>query len=156
MSPHAKITTGRVLLSLIAGLTIVSPFLADWNATHIYNPLWPPHAKFHNAQTMSLAALLGLSALFFTWRHSGGVRTNALPAVLFAGFYWLSQATSFAFPGVAWTDPNLLGPGQSLSDFPLQLKVALPLVALVALAAWLLVSGARAAEARGPAVRVTR
>ncbi len=43
--------------------------LADWNATHIYNPLWPPHAKFHNAQTMTIAVLLGVSGLVFLWRR---------------------------------------------------------------------------------------
>jgi hypothetical protein len=39
---------GKVLSSLVAAETAVGPYLADWNETHIYNPAWPPHAKFHN------------------------------------------------------------------------------------------------------------
>ena len=71
MSPNAKLLTGRVILTVIAVGTIVSPYIADWNATHIYNPLWPPHAKFHNAQTMILSTLLGLTSLWLVWRPVG-------------------------------------------------------------------------------------
>ena len=105
---------GCCLLTLVAAVTISGSFLADWNTTHIYNPNWPPHARFHNGQTMAVGVLLGLAALFFTWRRKGDVRTNLIAAALFDAFYWISQAMAFLFPGVAWTDPNLLKPGQSL------------------------------------------
>ena len=105
---------GRCLLSLVAAVSIGGSFLADWNNTHIYNPNWPPHAKFHNGQTMAVGVLLGIAALFFTWRRKGDARTNLMAAAMFASFYWVSQAMAFLFPGVAWTDPNLLKPGESL------------------------------------------
>ncbi len=63
---------------------------------------------------MAVGVLLGLAALFFTWRRKGDVRTNLIAAALFDAFYWISQAMAFLFPGVAWTDPDLLKPGQSL------------------------------------------
>jgi hypothetical protein len=141
MSPNAKHMTGRVMLTIIAVFTIVSPFLADWNATHIYNPAWPPHAKFHNAQTMSMGVLLGLSGLFFLWRKRGPEQ-NYLPPIVFVSLYWLSQLPAFLFPGVAWTDPDLLEPGQSLSDFPMQLQLDIGLFALIGIAALLMVSPA--------------
>jgi hypothetical protein len=47
---------GKALISLVAAETAVGPYLADWNETHICTPTWPPHAKFHNGQTMSLGA----------------------------------------------------------------------------------------------------
>ena len=150
MSPSAKLLTGRVILTVIAVGTIVSPFLADWNATHIYNPLWPPHAKFHNAQTMIMGVLLGFAALFFTWRLRGELRTNLLPAWLFAGLYWISQPFAFTFPGVAWTDPNLLPPEHTLSEFPLQLRGDVVLFALLALAGWLILSATYAPATRRP------
>lgn len=142
MSSNAKLLTGRVILSVIAVGTIVSPFLADWNATHIYNPEWPPHAKFHNAQTMSMAALLGISGLAFLWRPVDEARLGLTAAWTLTALYWVSQWFAFLFPGVAWTDPHLLQPGQSLHDFPEQLKGDLLVVfPLLAVSGWLLRSG---------------
>ena len=147
MSPQAKLLTARVILSVIATGTVVLPYLADWNATHIYNPHWPPHAKFHNAQTMAVAALLGLAGLFFLWRKAD-VRSSMLAGWMFTAFYWISQVTAFAFPGVAWTDPDLLPPGHSLYEFPLQLKGDVPVFVLLAIAA---LFAAQATRANGEA-----
>ena len=135
MSSKWKLFTARVILTVIAVGTIVSPYLADWNATHIYNPLWPPHAKFHNAQTMALGTLMGIAGLFFTWWRGSDLRPKLLAAWLFTGFYWISQVFAFGFPGVAWTDPDLLPPGHTLSEFPLQLKGDIPIFVLLAITA---------------------
>jgi hypothetical protein len=140
MSPNAKLLTGRVILTVIAVGTIVSPYIADWNATHIYNPLWPPHAKFHNAQTMVMGVMLGISGLFFLWRRRGD-GADLVPAIVLIALYWVSQLPAFLFPGVAWTDPNLLQPGQSLTDVPIQLKGDVVLFPLMILASWLVLRG---------------
>jgi Ca2+/Na+ antiporter len=140
MSSNTKLVTGKVLLSVIALFTIVAPILADWNATHIYNPSWPPHAKLHNAQTMAMAVLLGAAALYFLWR-ARPFKTDPLVATLFTSLYWVSQVIAFIFPGVAWTDANLLQPGQSLSDMPIQLKLDAALFAVIGLCAWLILRG---------------
>ena len=140
MSRKSQLLTGRVILTLIAVMTIVSPYLADWNATHIYNPLWPPHAKFHNAQTMTMGVMLGVSGLFFLWRRRGG-GGDLFPAIVLISLYWLSQLPAFLFPGVAWTDPNLLKPGQSLSDIPIQIKGDFVLMPLLIIGAWLTLRG---------------
>ena len=42
-------SVGRWLLSGVAAFTAVGGFLADWNRTHLFNPRWTPHAKFHDA-----------------------------------------------------------------------------------------------------------
>lgn len=148
MSSNLRLTSGRMLLSVVALFTAISPYLADWNATHIYNPLWPPHAKFHNAQTMAMAVLLSGSALFFIWSRRDKLRANLLPALLFVSFYWVSQALAFLYPGVAWTDPNLLQPRQSLSQFPQQLGLDIVIFVLVALSAFLIVNGSRETSTR--------
>ena len=122
---------GRLLLSMAAVFTAVSPFLADWNDSHIYNPLWLPHAKFHNAQTMVLSVMLGVGSIFFTWRRETGERSSVVVAALFGSFYWVSQALAFTFPGVGWTDPNLLPPGKSMSSLPIQAPLILIVLAFV-------------------------
>ncbi|WP_020670947.1 DUF6640 family protein [Amycolatopsis nigrescens] len=63
-----KFPFGKVLISLSAVGTMVGSYAADWNETHIYNPTWPPHAKFHNAQTMSMGTALSLATLYHLWK----------------------------------------------------------------------------------------
>lgn len=132
-----RATVARLLLTLAALVTCVGAALADWNDTHIYNPRWPPHAKFHTGQTISMGVALGLSTLLFTWRRSGDARTNLLAATLFAGTYWWTQAAANFVPGTAWTDPEFLKQGQSLTQFPPQGYIDIALTCVVLLAAWL-------------------
>lgn len=141
-----RATIARLLLTLVAIVTCVGAFIADWNVSHIYNPHWPPHAKFHNGQTMAMGVLLGLATLFFTWRRSGEKRTNVLAATLFGGIYWWTQAAANFFPGVAWTDPELLRPGQTLTQFPPQGYLDIGMTAVVLISAWLLGAGTNARQ----------
>jgi hypothetical protein len=106
----AKVLAGRLVLSFAAIFTAVTPYLADWNETHIFNPRWTPHAKFHNAQTMAFAALLGLLALGYTWRRRahGNDRERLVTAGLFAGLYWATQGIAHFYPGVAYRDPEFV------------------------------------------------
>ncbi|WFR67483.1 hypothetical protein P9139_02730 [Curtobacterium flaccumfaciens] len=68
----SKITLGKVLLTVTALYAGAGPYVFDWNKTHIHNPDWPPHAKFHNAQTMSLGAALSAAALTAIWGGAAG------------------------------------------------------------------------------------
>lgn len=99
---------GAWIITLVALVTIIGPYLADWNETHIYNPRWPPHAKYHNAQTMAFGALLGSLALYFLWGRlrKSDERSNVSLAVVFAALYWAAQLLAFFFPGVAAFDPE--------------------------------------------------
>jgi hypothetical protein len=93
------VTVGRKVLRTIAVMTAVGGFVVDWNRTHLFNPSWPPHARFHDAMTISLGALLGGSALYFL-RDGADRRDVAIGALLPASF-WTSMGTAFAFPGTA-------------------------------------------------------
>ena len=132
-----RFAIGRWLLSLNALFVGVGGFLADWNATHLFNPNWPPHAKFHNGQTMATGALLALASLFFVWRRAGDRKTNVLATAIFGGVLYWTQAAANLFPGTAWTDPEFLTPGQSLTDVPPQLYLDLGMTTFVLFSAWL-------------------
>lgn len=82
-----RTSAGRLVFTLLAVFLIVSPYVADWNITHIYNPRWPPHAKFHNAQTMALGMLLRVAALFFIWRSSADRVGNIIAVTFLTGVY---------------------------------------------------------------------
>jgi hypothetical protein len=98
-------TIGKFLISFIAVFTALSPYLADWNETHIYNPSWPPHAKFHNAQTMVFGTLLGLLSLWALWvRKTINEKEKINQGTLLASLYWLAQMPAILFPGVAFKD----------------------------------------------------
>ncbi len=112
---------GRLLLSGTAVVLVIGAYLADWNATHLYNPRWPPHAKFHSGQTLAMAVVLAACGVFFVWRKKGDLHTNILAGAMFLATYWLTQAAACFYPGVAFKDPEFLNPGQSLTDVPPQL-----------------------------------
>ncbi len=128
---------GRGLLTANALAAGVGGLFADWNATHLLNPRWPPHAKFHDAQTMSAGVALGLTSLFFTWRRKGDPTTNLLAATIAGGTLWQTQLAANFFPETAWTDPEFLGPGQTLEQVSPLAYVDLAATGLVLLAAWL-------------------
>lgn len=79
--------SGKILLTFLAVFTAVSPYIADWNTSHIYNPDWPPHAKFYNAQTVTLAVLMAAMAIFFIWRSKRGTVADLPAAVGFMDLY---------------------------------------------------------------------
>ncbi len=126
---------GRGLFTLNALIAGAGGFLADWNATHLFNPHWPPHARYHDGQTMAAGVVLGGASLFFAWRRAGDPQTNVLAAALFGGALWATQFAAIFFPGSGWTDPEFLKPGQSLHQVPPQVYIDLVMAGLVLLAA---------------------
>ncbi len=64
-----KITIGRAILSGAAVFTAVGGVLADWNRTHLFNPRWTPHAKFHDGWTILLGGGLGANSLYLLWKE---------------------------------------------------------------------------------------
>ncbi|NTX11357.1 acetyltransferase [Myxococcus sp. CA056] len=127
---------GKGLVTFVAGVTMVGPFLADWNATHLFNPLWPPHARFHGAQTMLLGLGLGACALGFTWWSGRDAGPRPRTGMLFASLYWLAQLGSIAFPGTAFVDPERAGTGQVLG-IPAQVVLSAVLLGLLCAASLL-------------------
>jgi hypothetical protein len=127
----------RCLFTLNAAGIAIGGFIADWNTSHIFNPRWPPHAKFHNGQTLAFGVLLAAATLFFAWRRSDDRRTNVLATAITGGVLYWAQAGAYAFPGIAWTDPEFLKPGQSLDDFGPQIYFEILGTLVIVLASWL-------------------
>ena len=80
-------------------MTTVGGFLADWNRTHLFNPGWPPHAKFHDALSILLGSLLSASGLYFLHRRGRDQEGDLALGALLPSLFWIAQGASFAFPG---------------------------------------------------------
>lgn len=131
-------TAGRSLLTVNAVVVMLGGFMADMGKTHMGNPRWPPHAKFHNAQTIGLGAMLGAASLWFTWKKR---RPADLAVAIVAGeVIYASWVFATLMPGTAWTDPEFLKGRQTLDQFPPQLYLGAAMSAVVGAGALLIAS----------------
>lgn len=108
-SVSSAVLPTRIVLTAVGLITSVGGYLADWNETHVLNPKWPPHAKFHNGQTMSTGLALGVLTWYFTWRKTNtsttsGTLDNLFIATTMASLYWATQLSAILYPGTQWVD----------------------------------------------------
>ncbi|MGH9917879.1 MAG: DUF6640 family protein [Nitrososphaerales archaeon] len=99
----------RVLLSGAAIGTIVGTGRADLNNTHLFNPKWPPHARFHSAASWGTVVGSQLLVLWLLWRRS-----------LAADEMDLAVKTAAVLPAIAWAPFffALVTPGTGVEDEP--------------------------------------
>ena len=119
---------GKGFLTFTAISLIFGPFIADFNDTHVTNPRWPPHARFHNGQTMSMGLGLGLATLYFTFRPApylslhpsspsstlaansemalAAKRDDYFIAAIFGSLYWITGLSAILYPGSSGIDPE--------------------------------------------------
>lgn len=98
-------STGQTLFTLVGIFTSIGGLLADFNETHIYNPTWTPHAKFHTGQTMSMGVYLGGATIYFALRKAKDPLDNLNITTIFAMAYWVTQALAIFYPGTKAADP---------------------------------------------------
>ncbi|RYE20321.1 MAG: acetyltransferase [Sphingobacteriaceae bacterium] len=121
---------GKILISIVSLYAAFGSYIFDWNKTHIFNPDWPPHAKFHNAQDMLLGTTTGLLALWVLWIQRTDERNKLILSAVLASLYWITQFGAVFFPGTALVDPQFAQPDQ----LPAQLIVDIIMVAMLTVA----------------------
>lgn len=129
--------SSRIIYALTSIFMALTAHLADYNASHLYNPKWPGHAKFHDGMTLGLSLLLGLMTIFFAWRKTGE-RVSAIIATSgFEGAYCLS----FFITAALYPNTSFNSHPEVTEEFPLgippQLYICFLMLALLALASWL-------------------
>jgi hypothetical protein len=101
---------GRLLLTAANLITVAASTAADWNDSHVFNPRWPAHARFHAVSTLGMTVALAGWAVSTLWTdppQSGRRRVHgrdlaaAVPVAYWAAFF-----------------PALLVPGTSVDDEP--------------------------------------
>ncbi len=97
--PPSQLSTSHVLLTLAAGVTACAMLLADFNGSHLENPRWPAHARFHSLWFILFTSSIGLFSLYLLWHPPFSIaQTNALVAAL--------QVITWAPVLLAWGAPR--------------------------------------------------
>ena len=141
----SKPKSAKILLSVLVVATTLVSIVADWNSSHVFNPDWSPHAKFHDIMLLTL--LVGLMAilLWLLWRKSAEpeVAVKVTTAVLLT--FWGSFYLNYLIPGTSpRAFPDL--PPPSLYGIPLypNMVVAAIIIVLSLVAYGLYGKGAKA------------
>lgn len=125
------------LVALVAIVTIAGGLLADLvvpktSKQHMLNPKWPPHAKFHNGQTIFLGVLLGGLSLYLLFRGEGDRRLAFVLATVAASYYWISMILAGWLPQTAWADPEFEGKSRGARSVHPQQLLAYAMLLLLA------------------------
>jgi uncharacterized protein DUF6640 len=79
---------GRFILGFVLVVGAIISTAVDWNTTHLFNPAWPPHARFHDALFLMLLDGATLIVLWLLWRASTEPRVSVTAAALFSLAVW--------------------------------------------------------------------
>jgi hypothetical protein len=98
---------------------------------HLHNPHWPPHAKFHNCQTMVMGIMLGLISLCVLFASGPLSFAKLLLAAVISGTYFVAMLFAPVFPGTEWHDPEFARLDPMVLGLPAQKLVAFIICALL-------------------------
>ena len=117
-------TTGKILMIASNFAYACGAFIADWNETHVkvrsqlsiircdrglinQNPNWPPHARFHNGQTMSLGLCLFAVTTYLLLRPAASkeaAKDSVWISALVGTMYTTAGLSAILYPGVSLDD----------------------------------------------------
>ena len=94
---------GRIVLtiSLAAGIIAFAAF--QLNTTHVFNPKWHPHARFHAVQLGLFFITLSGIGLWLIWGSGISLPTAAWLAAAVPFVFWGGEFAALLVPG---TDPS--------------------------------------------------
>ncbi|RZQ62391.1 DUF6640 family protein [Amycolatopsis suaedae] len=96
---------GKAILTVVLVATMTGPAVVDFNDSHVFNPDWPPHARFHAVMLLAVGAAMSAVALWLLWRRPAdrtGLRVaTAVPVAVWGAFF-----------------VPLLVPGTSVEEYP--------------------------------------
>ena len=127
----------RILFYFVSLYLVVGAHIADYSRTHLLDPRWPPHAKFHDGQTLMFSIFLSALTIFFATQRTEDRKLTLLATAAFASTYWVTQALAIVYPGTAFVDPEFNTPRAYLLGLPAQVTIDIVALSFVALATYL-------------------
>ena len=125
-------SAARILFIFLGSFSAVATLLSDFNRLHIFNPNWPPHARFHAAAYAILNILGSLLAAFLALKEPFGNASLYFAASLL----FLSVFTFFLALAVPGTSPVASSAERHMWNIPVSVCMAGVFALLVALGSW--------------------
>lgn len=79
--------TGTLIISFAVFTTALVSVIVDWNSSHIFNPDWPPHARFHDVLLLIFMSQLAVLFLWLMWKPGAGWSEHVY-GFLYVAFFW--------------------------------------------------------------------
>jgi len=94
---------GRIVLTLSLAAGMIAFAVFQWNTTHVFNPKWHPHARFHAVQLGLFFITLSGIGLWLLWGSAINPPTAAWLAAAVPLVFWGGEFAALLVPG---TDPS--------------------------------------------------
>lgn len=94
----------KIFASVVTLFYGLVPAIADLNDTHLLNPQWSAHARFHTAWFLAFTAGIAAVALYLIWRRDEIVLPIQF-GLLFCSGFWVALVFGSAYGG-ALVDTN--------------------------------------------------
>ena len=96
-----RMTIGLALLTVVAAFVAISAVVFDFTPTHLYNPAWPPHARFHGYLSVARTVLIMLIVVTLAWGpvRRGECQSWGILALLLLGWLAIWFLAPLAVPG---------------------------------------------------------
>jgi hypothetical protein len=127
----------RILFCFVSIYLVVGAHVADYSRSHLLDPRWPPHAKFHDGQTLMFSIFLAVLTIFFALSRTQDKRITLIATTSFAALYWVTQALAIVYPGTAFMDPEFNTPSAYLLGLPAQVVIDVIALCLISVAYYL-------------------
>jgi hypothetical protein len=79
---------GKFILSFVLVVGAIVSTAVDWNTTHLFNPAWHPHARFHDALFLLFLDATTLVMLWLLWRRSSEPAVGIKAVALYSAALW--------------------------------------------------------------------
>ena len=105
----------KILLSVLVVVSTLVSVVVDWNSSHVFNPDWHPHGRFHDVMLLTLLVGLVPLLLWLLWRSSPepevAVKVTTAILILFWGSFYVNLLIPGTTPAANLEEspPSLLG-----------------------------------------------
>jgi hypothetical protein len=106
------------------------PYL-EINCSHVFNPSWPPHARFHEVWQLATNVFIGLLALWQAWRRTD-IKTAGILNIVVMGGVLVAHSLSETYGGsIISGNVTKQIAGMEVAVFAAMLVVVLAVIAIV-------------------------